>query len=269
MARSIHLSFAAATDTGLQRAHNEDAIAHSDPCRYAIVADGMGGYNAGEVASAMAVATLRKYLDDLIPGYEGRARGRQIRALLADAIFHANGLIHAAAQNDIANRGMATTLVMALFHRRLVTVAHVGDSRAYRLRDGVLEQLTRDHSEVQGQLDRGEITPAQARLAPNRNVVTRGLGVTPGVDIDVASYRVAVGDCYLLCSDGLTDLLDDDAILAIVDDPDLTLRAACDALVDAANAYGGKDNISVILVKASAPADNGVLGRMLGWMAAE
>lgn len=261
------LEFAAATDTGRQREHNEDAIAVSSVSGLAIVADGMGGYNAGEVASAMAVYILRSVLDDLIPGYEGRARGRQMRRLLSDAVQHANEKIHGAAAAQAEFDGMATTLVMALFHRRMLTVAHVGDSRLYRWREGELSQLTRDHSEVQEQIDKGLLSVEQARFAANRNIVTRGLGVEASVKVDVASHRIEPGDIYLLCSDGLTDLLDDGDIAAIMTDTQAPLQGNCDALVAQANEFGGKDNISVVLVRVLDEMDEGgVVGRVLGWM---
>ncbi|MGI4846660.1 MAG: Stp1/IreP family PP2C-type Ser/Thr phosphatase [Janthinobacterium lividum] len=267
MPLAFHLDFAAATDTGLQREHNEDAIAVSAENGLAIIADGMGGYKAGEVASAMAVFSLRTVLDDLIPGYEGRARGRQIRRLLSDAVEHSNKIIHDAASAQPEFAGMATTLAMAVFHRRVVTLAHVGDSRIYRWRAGELQQLTRDHSEVQEQIDRGLISPGLARFALNRNIVTRGLGVTDSIDVDVASHRVEAGDLYLLCSDGLTDLLDDGDIAVILRNTRDDLKSSCDALVAQANEFGGKDNISVVLARASNDSEaGGVVGKMLGWM---
>lgn len=267
MLQTLPLEFAAATDTGRQREHNEDAIAVSSLSGLAIVADGMGGYNAGEVASAMAVYMLRSVLDDLIPGYEGRARGRQMRRLLSDAIVHANEKIHAAAGAQAEFEGMATTLVMALFHRRMITMAHVGDSRLYRWRGGELLLLTRDHSEVQEQIDRGLLTVQQSRFADNRNIVTRGLGVAASVLVDVASHRTEPNDIYLLCSDGLTDLLDDGDIAAILTDTQAPLQDRCDALVAQANEFGGKDNISVVLVRVpDEKEEGGMMGRVLGWM---
>jgi protein phosphatase len=182
-------------------------------------------------------------------------------------IARANSSILQASQSQARYSGMGTTLVMALFRDNKVTVAHVGDSRLYVLREGRLTPLTRDHSLLQEQLDSGIITPEQARLSQNRNLVTRALGVDPVVEADIRDVEVKPGDLYLLCSDGLNDMVEDAAIAQCLTDCSESLAALADRLVAMANDAGGRDNVSVILVrvKKAFPVARGWWARLLAW----
>ncbi|MDB5841606.1 MAG: Stp1/IreP family PP2C-type Ser/Thr phosphatase [Herminiimonas sp.] len=269
MAHRVELEFAAKTDTGLVRSHNEDAIAISPDCGFAILADGMGGYSAGEIASGIAIASLKQTLE-LGVRIPRAGRGGQVQRLVVESILSANAAIFEAARAEPQYRGMGTTVVVALFHHQNVMVAHVGDSRAYRFRQGVLEQITRDHSLLQEQIDAGLISPENARFAQNRNLVTRALGVDRDVEVEGHDHQVEAGDLYLLCSDGLSDMLSDQEIAGILGSPLPDLQARCDALVLRANEQGGKDNISVVLVQAVTAMAGGegdsVFDRMLNWI---
>jgi PPM family protein phosphatase len=239
---------------GMVRAHNEDAV-FVDSAGLAVLADGMGGYNAGEVASGIAVSVIK---EGLLPEL---ASGRDLSKvdvhtglthaalLLQQQIAAANKGIYEAAQNRPECAGMGTTVVAAVFHGTRVSIAHIGDSRCYRLRGGRFEQLTRDHSLLQEQIDSGQITPDQARFSLNKNLVTRALGIEAIVPADIAEYRVEPDDIYLLCSDGLTDMVDTDVVHGVVDEQRATLDAAATQLVELANQNGGRDNISVILAR--------------------
>lgn len=226
------------TDRGRVRPHNEDAVFCDAARGLAILADGMGGYNAGEVASSMATSLLADSLS-----------GQASNSLLRDCIDEANAEIYFAAQNEPDFSGMGTALVVAWFHGATLTTAHIGDSRIYRLRENSLERLTRDHSLLQEHLDSGIISAEEARLSPYRNLVTRALGVELAVDSEIQDFPVAAGDIYLLCSDGLSDMLADEEIGQVLcrhrDEP----AGAADKLVQMANACGGRDNVSVIVVK--------------------
>lgn len=234
------LAMAGKTDTGKKRSRNEDAIAWDLDRGYAILADGMGGHNSGDLASAIAVQTLKESLD----GGRGKAR---ISDRLRLAVKEANSRIRECAGERPELSGMGTTVVVARFDKNGMTVAHVGDSRIYRFRKGKLEQLTVDHSLVQELVKGGFMTPEEARVSQNRNIITRALGSEPEVEVDVQYWRLRAGDMLLLCSDGLSDLVEDTAIQNILQQsPDLD--SAADSLVHAANEQGGTDNISVILV---------------------
>ncbi len=252
----MHYVFSSRTDRGRVRANNEDAV-HVDPTRgLALLADGMGGYNAGEVASSMAVSVVGTQLAQALAA---PAAPVAVRDALQAGIDAANRAILEAAAATRAYRGMGTTLVVALFLGPRLYLGHIGDSRGYRWRAGRLQQLTRDHSLLQEQLDAGLITPQQAATSHQRNLITRALGVEPGVQLEVSEVPVQAGDCFLLCSDGLTDMLDDAALARLLAQarppgpPGLDRLAA--ALVDEANACGGRDNISVLLVEAATGAD--------------
>jgi protein phosphatase len=237
---------------GMVRAHNEDAV-FVDRAGLAILADGMGGYNAGEVASGIAVSVIK---EGLLPEL---ASGRDLSKvdintglthaalLLQQQIAAANKGIYEAAQNRPECAGMGTTVVAAVFHGNRVSIAHIGDSRCYRLRGGRFEQLTRDHSLLQEQIDSGQITADQARFSLNKNLVTRALGIEAIVPADISEYRVEPDDIYLLCSDGLTDMVDTDVVHGVVDEQRATLDVAAGQLIELANQNGGRDNISVIL----------------------
>lgn len=239
---------------GMVRAHNEDAV-FVDGAGLAVLADGMGGYNAGEVASGIAVSVIK---EGLLPEL---ASGRDLSKvdvhtglthaalLLQQQIAAANKGIYEAAQNRPECAGMGTTVVAAVFHGTRVSIAHIGDSRCYRLRGGRFEQLTRDHSLLQEQIDSGQITADQARFSLNKNLVTRALGIEAIVPADIAEYRVEPDDIYLLCSDGLTDMVDTEVVHGVVDEQRATLEVAATQLIELANQNGGRDNISVILAR--------------------
>lgn len=222
----------ACTDVGRLRQSNEDALVLADPVF--AVADGMGGARAGEVASAMAVAALY--------GLAGGADD------LVGALEDVNARIHAAAQADASLTGMGTTATAALITRDELVIAHVGDSRAYLLRDGRLRQVTEDHSLVAELIRRGALTPAEAERHPQRSVITRALGAEPGVEVDVVRLVPQAGDVLLLCSDGLTGMVGDGEIGRIVGGPG-TLPERARELVRAANGAGGEDNVTVVLVR--------------------
>lgn len=262
------------TDTGCVRAQNEDAVAASAQHGYAVLADGMGGYRAGEVASLMAVATLEAALQegmDLLRAETSESpveRSIHISELIVTAIRNANNGIMKLSREDPECEGMGTTLVVAVAHNDSITIAHVGDSRAYRFRAGVLEQITKDHSLLQEQIDAGLISPAEARASSNRNLVTRAVGVDPDLEIEIHSHQVLPGDTYLLCSDGLSDMLDDASIRDVLASESISLNNTCDILVNRANEAGGHDNISVILMRILPPdaAPPTLLERVLSWL---
>lgn len=244
------LDMASATDCGRVRSQNEDSLVANSDLAYAVLADGMGGYNAGEVASRIAVATVDSEMRKL--GRKGslvRMGATRLEQTVAGHVMAANAAIYRAAQEQPAYAGMGTTLVMALWRGASIVIAHVGDSRLYRMRGDALMQLTRDHSFLQEQIDLGLIDRAQARHAPSRNLVTRALGVDPYVQADVHTHPAQPGDLYLLCSDGLSDMLDDNAMTATLRGGGDDLRGMAETLVHQANENGGRDNISVILVR--------------------
>ncbi len=252
------------TDPGLIRENNEDAVSLDPENQVLVLADGMGGYNAGEVASAMATAFIRTELGRWMAEGGHEASVRELRRAMEICTDNANRSIFNAANSNPQYAGMGTTLVMGVFHGERALIGHVGDSRCYRLRDGLLMQLTRDHSLLQEQIDAGLISLEQAQYATHKNLVTRALGVEDTVLLEVNEYRVEEDDLYLFCSDGLSDMLTDDRIAAILDGEG-SLEAKGHALVDAANDGGGRDNISVILAYArTRPVRKGLLSRMLG-----
>lgn len=249
----MQLEFFSALDTGRARSNNEDAVRIDEAIALAVLADGMGGYNAGEVASAMAVDCVCDDMARWLAEPAGPRDEDQVCAALMASAQHANQAVYDAAQSRAEYAGMGTTLVAALFHEDRVWVGHIGDSRAYRLRGGKLEQLSRDHSLLQEQIDAGLLTPEEAVYSMNRNLVTRAVGVEPQVELEVVGHDLRVGDTVLLCSDGLSDMLPDAAIAQVMRAND-SLALAGQALVAAANAAGGRDNISVVLVRAKGGA---------------
>lgn len=251
---SSALEFATATDTGRVRSHNEDSIGTDVQIGLAVLADGMGGYNAGEVASGIAVAMLSIEMKQALarhrPGTTDAAAGEPMAvALIRDNVAKANAAIYQTARSQAQYSGMGTTLVAALFFDNRVAVGHVGDSRLYRLRGASFEQVTRDHSLLQEQIDSGMITKEQARYSQNKNLVTRAVGIDPEVATEVHVYDVQPGDIYLLCSDGLADMVEDGDIHSTLEMLQPNLPLAATQLVQLANDNGGRDNVSVILVK--------------------
>ena len=260
----MNFEYFSLTDTGMVRDNNEDSVALDPDNHVAILADGMGGYNAGEVASAMATTFVRSELGRWLAEGGSQASAREIKRAMEICIDNANRSIFNAANSQPQYAGMGTTLVMGVFQDARTLIGHVGDSRCYRLRGGNFVQLTRDHSLLQEQLDAGLITPEQAQYATHKNLVTRALGVEDTVLLEVNEFRVEDGDLYLLCSDGLSDMLSDERMAAVLVTAG-TLEEKANALVDAANDGGGRDNISVILAAArSKPARKGLFSRMLG-----
>ncbi len=251
-----------ATDPGRQRAHNEDALYVDTERGLAILADGMGGYKGGEVASSMTTTLLGCNLQARLDAAAGRrlVLSDPIR-ILDEEIQVANLAVFNAALHQPQYEGMGTTLVMAWLLDNALHVAHVGDSRLYRWREGELQQLTHDHSILQEQIDRGMMTEAEARRSEHRNLVTRALGVEATVDVDIHSHDVRLGDLLLMCSDGLTDMLDDRQIVRLLQQgAGSDLKALAGALVAAANMAGGRDNISVVIIRI-----NGDFAVQRGW----
>jgi serine/threonine protein phosphatase PrpC len=273
MANNVGLELASKTDTGRIRSKNEDAIAVSATHGIAILADGMGGYSAGEVAAHIATDVLQESLENGLKRLEGQLqdlltiRARQIQNLMVESIELANSAVIEAARAEPQYQGMGTTLVAAIFHNDKVTVAHVGDSRAYRLRQGELKQITRDHSLLQEQIDAGLISPEWARFSQNKNLVTRAIGVDPDMKVEIHDHPIEPGEIYLLCSDGLSDMLTDEEMCEILTGVG-SLQRACDELVHQANQNGGHDNISVILVRVQShtPRPSGLIERLLNWL---
>jgi PPM family protein phosphatase len=232
------------TDTGRQRSENEDSLFVRAPIF--VVADGMGGAQAGEVASKTAADAFDRDLPESSPE-------RFLRATIEEA----NRRIHELAKADPSRAGMGTTITAAIVDagKEEVALGHVGDSRAYRLRRGRLEQLTRDHSLVEEMRRKGQITDAQAEDHPQRSIITRALGPEPEVEVDLQTVPASPGDVFLLCSDGLTTMLSEERIAAVLS-ATATMREAVRTLVDEANAAGGRDNITALtfrLADAAAP----------------
>ncbi len=247
------LQIVARTDPGMVRTHNEDSVLANPQNGFVVLADGMGGYNAGEVASGMATALLGSELDK---AFTERAPSERVEGgkfwahvVLETEIARANGAIYQSAQSQPQYSGMGTTLVTAVFHDNMLTVAHIGDSRLYRLRGEDFQTLTRDHSLLQEQIDAGLLTPEQARHSQNKNLVTRAVGIDPEVDAELRDYDVLPGDVYVLCSDGLNDMVEDDEIAMTLSALSANLDLCATQLIQMANDNGGRDNISVILVK--------------------
>ena len=251
MSSSPALEFASALDIGRARSNNEDAIALDPQARLAVLADGMGGYNAGEVASEMATRIISQGLGRWLQNLGTPPSESVLHEAIEDWGRHANRTIFESARDVKEHHGMGSTVVVAVFTGDLLVVGHVGDSRAYRLRQGQLDRLTRDHSLLQEQLDGGLITQEQALTSTHRNLVTRALGMDEQVEVETRSHEMRSGDILLMCADGVYDLLDDQEMARLIGQAE-TLDAACKALVEAANDAGGKDNISVVLVRVGA-----------------
>ena len=252
------------TDPGLARDNNEDAVAFDPTTRLCILADGMGGYNAGEVASGMAVAFIRSELGRWLGQAGSDANAREVRRAMDICVDNANHSVFNAANSNPQYAGMGTTLVVGVFQADRLVIGHIGDSRCYRLRGDVFQQITKDHSLLQEQLDAGLITPQQALTSVHKNLVTRALGVEDTVLLEVNEHRVEAGDIYLMCSDGLSDMVLDAGIAAILASSG-TLSEKAERLVTTANGNGGRDNISVMLALASDDASKkSLFSRMLG-----
>jgi PPM family protein phosphatase len=260
------------THTGQVREHNEDAVFADMELGLIVLADGMGGYNAGEVAAALAIKTVT---DMVRAGLERETRtsvddssGLMRQSIvLRNAVIRANKIIWQTAQTQPQCRGMGTTIATCLFHDDRVSIAHVGDSRIYRLRKNRFEQLTLDHSLLQELVDRGFFSHEEALRSANRNYVTRALGVEPTVEVEVQEETVKPEDVYLLCSDGLSDMVEEEDIHLTISTFSANLQTGGEQLVQLANANGGRDNISVCLaqVEESFAEARGLVGRLKGW----
>jgi PPM family protein phosphatase len=260
----MNYTFFARTDPGRARDNNEDAVVVDGDTRLCVLADGMGGYNAGEIASGMATAFIKSEMARWLSEAGRSAKVAEIRRALEICVDNANRSIFNAADSNPQYSGMGTTLVVGVFHGGTLILGHIGDSRCYRLRNGELSQITKDHSLLQEQIDAGLITQEQAVGSSIKNLVTRALGVEDAVMLDVNEYEVQPEDCYLMCSDGLSDMVDDAEIASILGGP-IPMEQKADALVAAANANGGRDNISVLLVQVdAAPEKRGLISRLLG-----
>ena len=258
----MQYSFYAMTDVGQVRLNNEDALAFDEDFGIAVLADGMGGYNAGEVASGMAVAFVISELVRWLNVEAQRSNSAQIARGISLSVDRANRSILQAATSNPQYAGMGTTVVAGVFKNNCLILGHVGDSRCYRLRGAVLTQITRDHSLVQERVDAGYLTPEEAAFAPGKNLLTRALGVEEGVQVELHAHEILDGDVYLMCSDGLTDMLNDDDIAGVLD-ASTPLPEIAVELVGKANAAGGRDNIAVLLVRANATATKpGLMSRL-------
>lgn len=267
------LQFVGLTDTGRVRSHNEDAIGTDLEIGLVVLADGMGGYKAGEVASALAIQTVT---EEVSKGIKEARKSKTHESgyaaetiLLRKAIEKANEVIHNTAKSQPQCEGMGTTIVACLYYDNRVSIAHVGDSRLYRLRGERFEQVTLDHSLLQELVSRGFYTPEEARKSLNKNLVTRALGIEPTVQVDVQEDVMLVGEIQLLCSDGLSDMVEDEDIHLTISTFSANLDMAAQQLVRMANDNGGRDNISVVLTKAvkSFESKQGFFNRFMDWFA--
>ena len=260
------LEMVSQTHSGMVRSHNEDSVACDASCGLAVLADGMGGYNAGEVASGITISLMsteiKQRLGNVRPESKNESGEDVGVALLRESVQKANAAIFSAARSQPQYAGMGTTVVSALFYDNRVVVAHVGDSRLYRLRGDSVETLTRDHSLLQEQIDGGLISKEDARLSRNKNLVTRAVGIDTGVEVETHVHMVQLGDIYLLCSDGLNDMVEDEDIGSALGMLKSNLPLAAGQLIELANDNGGRDNVSVILVKV-----NGDFAAPIGWLA--
>lgn len=266
------LKVASVTDTGAIRSFNEDSIAADSELGVLVLADGMGGHKAGDVASSLATHFVMDYLKpkltEMTPS-PFRSLGPCPEAIaVKTAIEKINQVIHSAAQADSKYAGMGTTIVVILFHQSSVTIAHVGDSRLYRLRQGRLQLLTHDHSLLQHQVETGLISVEDAKVSHNRNLVSRALGVDAEIKVEISEHDVHSDDVYLLCSDGLNDMVDDADIELAINELQANLPLASRQLIQMANDNGGHDNVSVIIAKVGngVAAERRLLGRLFAWL---
>ena len=259
----MNLEIVSVSDIGKIRPHNEDSTISDAGLGIVLVADGMGGYKAGEVASAIAATSI---LNDVKSGLKQlgmKARkpvgGNDYKPqsnLLIKAITHANSIIYKKAQEEELCRGMGTTIVIGLFYNGMISVANVGDSRLYLLRENSFRQITRDHSLLQEVIDKGKVPKEKAEAMTPRNLVTRALGIEAGVKVDIFEESVKNGDIYLLCSDGLNDMVTDEEIHLTLSKYSVNLQQAANELVAMANSRGGRDNISIILAQIKSTNNN-------------
>ncbi len=248
----------AVTDTGMVREHNEDAVGADMDIGLLVLADGMGGYNAGEVASGIAVSTTLDIISDFVRREKRDAIDEETGLMrqtvaLRDAVVRANKIIYQTSKSKTECEGMGTTIVAALFYNNKVSIAHVGDSRVYRLRDNEFSQVTNDHSLLRELVDRGFYSPEEAQRSLNRNYVTRALGIEGKVEVELSEEAALPNDVYVLCSDGLTDMVEDEDIHLTISTFNANLHTVGQQLVRLSNDNGGKDNISVVVAKVVKP----------------
>ena len=248
---SFSLDFAMKTHPGLVRPLNEDAVGADPSCGLFVLADGLGGYNAGEVASVMAISSVLERLSAAIETFDDEDGAFTPDEAIYDTVTDINNTIYNAALNSTAFEGMATTLVIGWFLGGRLWVAHTGDSRLYRYRDAMLEQMTRDHSFSQELLDAGMVTEEEARSLPAKNLVTRALGAGADIEPEIHNVDVVAGDIILLCSDGLTEMVGAYEIEGLLSINEQDMHETAKRLVDLANESGGRDNISVIVIRVS------------------
>lgn len=242
------------TDTGMVRGKNEDAIGYDSSLGLVVLADGMGGHRGGEIASGITVDTIIDEVQQNLPaitsGEIDETSGFSRESIcIQDAVVKANNIVYKTAEANPEHKGMGTTIVVLQFYNNTFSLAHIGDSRCYRLRADKLEQITKDHSLLQELIDRGFYTREEARNSMNKNLVTRALGIDPMVMPDIQEDIVLKNDIYLLCSDGLTDLVEDEDIYLTIKQFSDNLEEAAKQLITKANQNGGKDNISVMLCR--------------------
>ena len=265
------LEIVSQTHPGVVRSHNEDSVAYDASCGLVVLADGMGGHNAGEIASGITVSLItteiKHSLESMRPEDPGEGGEDVGVILLREKVQKANDSIYHASQSQPQYAGMGTTVVAGLFYDNRLAVAHVGDSRMYRLRGEIFEPITRDHSLLQEQIDRGILSQKDARLSKNKNLITRAVGVDPAVEAEIQVHAVQVGDIYLLCSDGLNDMVEDDEISATLQMLRANLQLMARQLIEMANDNGGRDNVSVIVIKINGEfaVHRGWLAKMLSW----
>ena len=260
----MNYQFFAKTDPGRARSNNEDSVAFDESTALMVLADGMGGYNAGEIASGMATAFIKSELSRWLSEAGDGASLREVRRAMEICVDNANLSIFNSANSNTQYAGMGTTLVVGVFRHDKLLLGHIGDSRCYLYRSGTLVQVTKDHSLLQEQMDAGLITPEQAATSSIKNLVTRALGVEEMVMLEINEHHVEVGDLYVMCSDGLSDMVSDSTIAKIIGEK-TGLNELAGQLIDAANGNGGRDNISVILAEIGGPTEKrGLIARLLG-----
>lgn len=272
MTRRTRLEIASATDPGVVRTFNEDSIAIEPDIGLLMLADGMGGHNGGNVASAMATSLIVEHLKNKLDSHNPEqirtsSPRTQVTQAISEALETSNKDIFRIAQQDEKFQGMGTTIVLMVFHETGATITHLGDSRLYRWRMGLFELLTYDHSLLQEQVTQGVISTVDARYSHNRNLVTRALGVEAGINFDIREVDVLPGDIFLLCSDGLNDMVDDTNIEMAVRELQGNLPLMVNQLVLMANDNGGHDNISVIVAKVvGEPTGTSLISRWVNWL---
>ncbi len=258
---TVKVVIAGCTDTGMRRQLNEDHIGFDQELGIAVLADGMGGHQSGEIASHMAVKSVLDTLRKLVnPDSSGAITGSQLLEQVSNTISYSNTEIYETAETQDEHKGMGTTVVAALIQNEQIYAGHVGDSRLYLYREKALKRITKDHSLVQDLIDRGFYTEEEARKANVGHIVTRALGTKEEVEVDTVQHDLQAEDVFLLCSDGLSDMVDDWRIEEILNERGDDLESTAQVLIDTANRNGGKDNVSVILMHVSAISESALEG---------